>query len=54
MWLGNGDTLDTWEGKSVTVSDRGVFLTKTVATAMDNIDNRAGYRSACSRRQAER
>lgn len=44
IWLGNGGKLDRWEGNSVTASDRCVLVTKWVATAVDNTNNKAGYR----------
>lgn len=43
LWLENGDNFEQWEGNGLTASDRGVFLTKWVATAVYTVDNRAGY-----------
>ena len=44
LWLENGDNLERWESNAFTTSDRRVLLTKRVATAVDTVDNRAGYR----------
>ena len=44
MWIENGDNLERWESNALTASDRRVLLTKWVATAVDTVDNRAGYR----------
>ena len=48
-WLENGDNRERWESNALTASDRRVLFTKWVATAVDTVDNRAGYR--CSRRR---
>ncbi|CAN0499717.1 unnamed protein product, partial [Laminaria digitata] len=44
LWLENGDNLERWESNALTASDRRVLLAKWVATAVDTVDNRAGYR----------
>ena len=43
--LENGDNLERREGNALTASDRRLLLTKLVATAIDTVDNRAGYGS---------
>ena len=42
--LANGDNLERWESNALTASYRRVLQTKWVATAVDAVDNRAGYR----------
>ena len=44
LWLENGDNLERWESNALTASERRVFLTKWVATAVETVENRAGYR----------
>ena len=36
--------MERWESNALTASDRRVFLTKCVATAVDIVDNRPNYR----------
>ena len=44
LWLENGDNMERWESNALTASDRRVLLTKWVATAVNTVDCRAGYR----------
>lgn len=44
LCLQNGDKLERWESNGHTASDRRDLPFERVATALDTVDNHAGYR----------